>query len=128
MYFNIRNFTNKIKKILKLLKTKQAKNTCLDKSLDKTLIIDGVWFTNELNEFSRALGKDNYVGIMLYEEIATLYERNCRTTIRKGEDIFEFERVMKIVKNFDFTPFLPYVTFSNKEDFRPALDGIVLNK
>lgn len=96
-------------------------------SFDKTLIIDGVWFTNELVEFSR-LDKGNYVGIMLYEERTTLYERGCQTTIQKGEDIFEFERVMNIIRTFDFNSFLPYVTFSNKEDFLPMLDDIVLNK
>ena len=81
----------------------------INDSQDKILIIDGVWFTNELLYFSNSQFC-HFIGVYLEEEKSILYERACETTIRKNEDIFELKRVMDIIKSFDFSKFMQYAT------------------
>lgn len=87
----------------------------------KILILDGVWYINELKYITNTQS-NTYIGILLEEERSVLYERACFTTIEKKEDIFEMKRVMDIIKTFDFSPFTQYVTIKGR------CDSLTINK
>lgn len=78
-------------------------------SQGKTLILDGVWYINELERIVNTQSS-NYIGVYLEEDRTVLYERACITTIKKNEDIYEMKRVMDIIKTFDFSQFNQYIT------------------
>ncbi len=76
------------------------------------LIIDGVWYLNELS-FLQSQLNNQFCGVGLYNRKEILYERACIDTMRKNEDINEFYRVMLIIKNFNINQFSKFISYTD---------------